>query len=389
MSIFNKNKQQANQEKNEEPAVSPNELAELEIHSMPKEFLEEREVKMEDSPLKRNLIWGIVITIILSSAMGLAAYFFIQSLNQKEEIGSSLKRNEQTETNTSEDLQQPRVSEGDNDLVSLNKRNETTPSPTSSLVSSPPPASDLNDDQTGDSNLSNNEDLSLKDESPSANQFANSNNTTSPEEITEAVGSVRIVFSPDQDGDLLTDKEEQIFGTDPTRPDSDSDGYLDGLELLNLFDPRKGGGQKLVQGTSTRTYLNSVFNFTLLYPANWQIEIVSKDAPRQIVFSPSGDLSETIQLSVSPNSFGYTSARTWYLNEYRSERTSDIEDIIVGRLIGVKAANGLTVHFLDADNIYSFVYQPKEDFNELSVSYPNVFKMMVNSFNLFENPLNP
>ena len=36
---------------------------------------------------------------------------------------------------------------------------------------------------------------------------------------------------PDADGDMLSDQLELLFGTDPTNPDSDSDGWPDGLEV--------------------------------------------------------------------------------------------------------------------------------------------------------------
>ncbi|MDP2753741.1 MAG: hypothetical protein Q8P40_05040, partial [Nitrospirota bacterium] len=43
----------------------------------------------------------------------------------------------------------------------------------------------------------------------------------------------------DTDGDLLIDEREVELGTDPNNPDSDGDGYLDGVEVANAYNPNK------------------------------------------------------------------------------------------------------------------------------------------------------
>ncbi|MFH1661936.1 MAG: hypothetical protein ABIA02_02475 [Candidatus Falkowbacteria bacterium] len=43
----------------------------------------------------------------------------------------------------------------------------------------------------------------------------------------------------DTDGDLLSDKREEELGTNPNNPDSDGDGFMDGVEVANGFDPLK------------------------------------------------------------------------------------------------------------------------------------------------------
>ena len=49
-------------------------------------------------------------------------------------------------------------------------------------------------------------------------------------------GSARGV---DSDGDLLTDEREAELGTDPGKKDTDGDGYMDGIEVANGYDPLK------------------------------------------------------------------------------------------------------------------------------------------------------
>ncbi len=46
----------------------------------------------------------------------------------------------------------------------------------------------------------------------------------------------------DTDNDGLTDEQEEIYGTDRLNPDTDGDGYLDGEEVENGFNPLDGDG---------------------------------------------------------------------------------------------------------------------------------------------------
>lgn len=43
----------------------------------------------------------------------------------------------------------------------------------------------------------------------------------------------------DDDADGLTNREEEIYGTDANNPDTDNDGYLDGEEVASGYDPTK------------------------------------------------------------------------------------------------------------------------------------------------------
>jgi hypothetical protein len=53
----------------------------------------------------------------------------------------------------------------------------------------------------------------------------------------------------DADGDRLSDKLERLLRTDPRIPDSDGDGFVDGLEKAGGFDPTSAADNPLV-GTS-------------------------------------------------------------------------------------------------------------------------------------------
>ena len=51
----------------------------------------------------------------------------------------------------------------------------------------------------------------------------------------------------DSDDDGLTDSQEVIYHTDPTKSDTDADGYPDGEEVAKGYSPLFGGSKKMTQ----------------------------------------------------------------------------------------------------------------------------------------------
>lgn len=62
-------------------------------------------------------------------------------------------------------------------------------------------------------------------------------NSTEDWNIMQAVTYSGASRETDTDGDLLVDRREAELGTDPNNRDSDNDGYLDGVEAANGYDP--------------------------------------------------------------------------------------------------------------------------------------------------------
>jgi hypothetical protein len=53
----------------------------------------------------------------------------------------------------------------------------------------------------------------------------------------EATDEISSINAQDTDDDGLTDELETLFGTDPANPDTDGDGYKDGEEVENGYNP--------------------------------------------------------------------------------------------------------------------------------------------------------
>ena len=61
--------------------------------------------------------------------------------------------------------------------------------------------------------------------------------TTTEWNIMQAITYSGAKRKADTDKDLIADEDEAAFGTDPNNRDTDGDGFIDGLEVLNGYDP--------------------------------------------------------------------------------------------------------------------------------------------------------
>ncbi len=61
--------------------------------------------------------------------------------------------------------------------------------------------------------------------------------TTEEWNILQAITYSGAVREADSDGDLLSDRREKELGTNPNNKDSDNDGYFDGIEVANGYNP--------------------------------------------------------------------------------------------------------------------------------------------------------
>lgn len=67
--------------------------------------------------------------------------------------------------------------------------------------------------------------------------FGHTPNTTEDWNVMQAITYSGASRGIDTDGDLLTDEREAELGTDPKKADSDGDGFKDGTEVANGYDP--------------------------------------------------------------------------------------------------------------------------------------------------------
>lgn len=71
--------------------------------------------------------------------------------------------------------------------------------------------------------------------------FISNYDTPAAEAKTTKIAQVKIDYKLDSDKDGLTDVMEKTYGTDPKNKDTDGDGFMDGVEVKNNYNPKGKG----------------------------------------------------------------------------------------------------------------------------------------------------
>jgi len=197
--------------------------------------------------------------------------------------------------------------------------------------------------------------------------------TTTPETATEGT-ELSLSFGADSDNDGLTDAEETLLGISTSTPDTDGDGYLDGAELINLYNP--AGVGKLTANSRIALYENKTFSYDLLYPAIWQTSVNGGDD--SVMFKT--DDNQFIQIIVQPN-VNEETLDDWYMEQLGTSIINETDRVNSSNWQGVKSPDGLNVYLMNKKQnyIFSLTYNPG---GANILEYFNIFQMMVKSFNL-------
>ena len=189
--------------------------------------------------------------------------------------------------------------------------------------------------------------------------------TTEPEEPQPGV---------DEDQDGLTNEEEIALGTNAKVSDSDGDGYTDLAEINNDYNPTGAG--KLSQNKNLATYLNTTFNFNLLYPQVWKKTAATSDD--SIMFS--GNDNQFIQVLIQPNT-DHEDITEWYKKTYEVDTIPTTQLLTTTDWSGVRSPDGLTAFLTNKDKSYIFVVTYNLGSNKI-LNYQVIFELMLRSLKL-------
>jgi len=178
----------------------------------------------------------------------------------------------------------------------------------------------------------------------------------------------------DSDSDGLTDIEENLYETSSTLVDSDEDGYSDASELTSLYDPSQPATLLADVDTVTQ-YINTTYNYSVLYPSEWTVRALTEDK-MEIIFN--SKTTEFIQILVLENPLGL-SARNWYLNYDTDVNPDTLKEIVLNNIVGVQTGSDRYTYLGVGSNIYSIIYNVGTT-NQLN--YQATYEMMLNSWEL-------
>lgn len=151
-------------------------------------------------------------------------------------------------------------------------------------------------------------------EEPASPLLAPLTPTTTPEVTAPEIPVVgQLTAGSDADADGLSDHEEAAFQTDPTRPDTDGDGFLDGNEVFHLYNPAAPPPVTLLESGIVKLYRNASFGYTIYYPVLWSTSSTI-DGSRA---SFGAQVPDADSINVTVMEMGAdVSLRSWYLSEY-------------------------------------------------------------------------
>ena len=192
--------------------------------------------------------------------------------------------------------------------------------------------------------------------------------------VIDTEEGIELLSGLDSDSDGLTDIEENLYKTNSTLVDSDEDGYSDASELINLYDPSQAG-VLLADNTTVTQYINTAFNYSILYPSDWTVRALTEDK-MEIIFN--SKTTEFIQILILENPLGL-SARNWYLNYNPDANETSLKEVVLNNMIGIQTASRRYTYLAVGSNIYSIIYNIGTT-NQLN--YQSTYEMMLNSWEL-------
>jgi len=211
---------------------------------------------------------------------------------------------------------------------------------------------------------------------PLGDEIATTTVATTTVEIAPEATDLSLRIGTDGDNDGLTDVEEILLGAGAATPDTDGDGYLDGFELINLYNP--AGAGKLTANSNISLYENKTFAYDLLYPSAWQTSVNGGDD--SLMFK-TGD-NQFVQVIIQPNVNKQT-VDAWYMEQLGVLTISAADRISGSNWQGIKSPDGLNIYLMDKKQNYIFSLTYNSGGGNI-LEYFNIFQMMVKSFMLKE-----
>lgn len=314
--------------------VNPN-IKKAKVYTMPSKFYVEESNRKEG---KNIFLIGAIIFLIVAIG-GAAVYIFLLKDDTTEVV---VNQNDNTTINSNKNKNVNNSNSNINSNVNVN----TNSAQNSNTVN-------INTNTTNNANI---------------DVFANLNTNTT----TNFNTNTTINSSLDSDFDDLTDVEEVLYGTNTALADTDSDGYVDGLELSGGYDP--SGSGRLENSNKVRFYSDSDYNFSLLYPTAWAVGADPLNVGGKIFTS--GEEFVTVSIQENPAEL---SATEWYIAKSPGINSSLIDKVMNWdkTLSGALSLDGMTVYYTQGSKAYVISY----NINILSeASYQTTFEMMYKSF---------
>lgn len=179
----------------------------------------------------------------------------------------------------------------------------------------------------------------------------------------------------DSDSDGLTDLEEQLYNTDPHNPDTDADGFLDGNEVFNLYNPNGRAPSTLLDSKAVKVISASI-GWTMQMPTPWTLNLTTADGSQAQIVTGHG---ESFDIAVVDNPT-HQDVLAWYLAQHPDIQASQVLQFRSKRgYQGIISADLLTTYIPWGSQIFSFTYNLDD---QPFINFRTTYSMMLNSLTL-------
>jgi hypothetical protein len=196
-----------------------------------------------------------------------------------------------------------------------------------------------------------------------------------PTTTTPVVEGQPLPSAPDTDGDQLTTAEETLYGTSANTADSDADGYADGAEVLNAYDPRQARSTLRQSG---RFSLFTATQFSIQHPATWTAQRVG-GGDDEVNFRSGGAEFVSVVTLQKPAT---QTLRAWFAEQFADQDASSLTVVQIGAVQGLRSAD-LQTYYLVSDAAPGAVYVISyTSANLTELNYLTTFAAMVKTFQI-------
>lgn len=325
------------------------------IYTMPDKFMQSSVQPQTTKSHSKTKTWVLIVVIALAviAIIGGVVYYVLSGLQQQTPVESVVENNTAVTNETN---------------ITNTTSNQNSNS-NALAVNSLPSNGNSNANSNGNVNT-NVANVNNANSNTNAATNANSNvNTNAPVAVP----------SKDTDKDKLTNEEEVLFSTKADKPDTDSDGYIDGEEIVAGYDPNNSvSSGRLSASSKVTTYEASDYGYSIMYPSGWLAQALSAETPNEMLFtSQSVDTAgQFIEVLVEDNSTGYT-ATDWYTSQTGGSEATLLPITTFEGMEGVMSSDGYTAYFTDSKRAYVISYRFG---SSTEVYFPSTFTFMAKSF---------